>query len=378
MAQATDPVTGRPARPPVDQTKGDDNPQNIADDIRETRAELSETISAIGDKLDPSRLVDEAKETFVSSARDAGSSMIDQVKSSNVLDVIKENPLPAAAVGLSLAWFLSKMGESESDRYRRDRYEATGDPYYAPRYVGDRGYRTGSAYRDVDTYGTDPYGTSAHVSQRTQGSDESILDKAKDAASDAVDSVKDTASDLGDKAQSLAGQAQNAVSGSAGDAQRRADDARRQAMQYGRRAESWMESQLRQNPLAVGAVALAAGALVGLSVPETDAEHQAFGQQADAAKRQLADAAQEAAETVTAKAQNVADEAAEKAKQVGKEAESKVKQVGDKAQTKADRVADQAKADVQKAKPGASTGTASTTSTTSSKGSAGSTTTKGS
>ncbi|WP_420454269.1 DUF3618 domain-containing protein [Rubrivirga sp.] len=335
-------MTGRPATPPIDTTQTSDDPQAIADDIRETRAELDETISAIGSKLDPSHLVDEAKEMFTSTARDAGASMLDQVKSSSVLDTIKDNPIPAMAVGLSVAWFLSKVGETESDRYRHERYRETGDPYYAPRARYGRGYDYGDSYA----------GRSAPVRTYGSGDDESILDKAKDAASDAVDAVKDTASDLGDKASNVADRATDALGGATGAAGDHARGAGHQLQRFERRAESWLDRQMQQNPLAVGAVALAAGALVGLSVPETDAEDRLMGEQAQAARQRLSSAASTATERVTSAAQDVADQAADKAKSVGKEAEAKAKEVGDKAEDRVDTVADSAKDDLKKATPG--------------------------
>ena len=193
MDQARDPVTGTPTNPPVDSTRASDDPQAIAGDIRETRAELDETINAIGAKLDPSHLIDEAKDHLTSSARDAGASMLDQVKSSSVLDTVKDNPIPAMAVGLSVAWFLSKIGESESDRYRHDRYLATGDPYYAPRLRGRYDDRYDRVYAGDDDR-----------SYYSDGGDDSMLDTAKDKASDAVDAVKDTATDAADAVKDAA------------------------------------------------------------------------------------------------------------------------------------------------------------------------------
>ncbi len=338
MAQATDPVTGRPTALGTDLTQDSDNPEAIAGDIRETRAEMSDTISAIADKLDPSRLIDDAKDALFSSGRDAGMSMLDQVKDSSVLDTIKANPVPAMAVGLSLAWFLSKMGESEGDSYRRDQYERTGDPLYAP-YRGqqDRGYS----------------GAGRYASGQAGASGDSLLDTAKDKASDLVESAKDAASDLGDKASSLTDRASSAVSDATETVQSRAHDTGRTAQRYGRQTGSWLDHQLQQNPLSVGAVALAAGALVGLSVPESDLEHQAFGDRADAAKSQLAGAAQDAADTVTSKAQTVVDEAARKAKSVGQEAQDKAATVAHEAKDRAGAVAEQAKDDVDKATPDA-------------------------
>lgn len=326
MDQGTDPVTGRPATPPVDTTRTSTDPDRIADDIRETRAEMNETMGAIGDKLDPHRLANEAKEAFASSAQDAGASLLHAAKDSSLMDTIKQNPIPAAAVGLSVAWFLSKMGESETERYRRERFAATGDPYYAPRrrYVpetyGDY------AYRDYPSDG--PYGAA-----RTSGSDESLADKA----SDAFDSAKDTASDLAD-------QAKDAVTGSAHDARDRArgatQGAGRRLHQYEHQAASWLERQMYANPLAVGAVAAAAGALVGLSIPETTTEDRLLGEQAAAARDRLGNVAGQKLDQAKNAAQDVADEAASKAKSVGEDAKSKAKDVADDAQSKAKDVAD--------------------------------------
>lgn len=345
MDQGRDPVTGRPATPPIDTTQASSDPAAIADDIRETRAEMDETIDALSAKLDPSRLVDQAKDALTSSAKDAGSSMVESFKDSSFLDTIKENPIPAAAVGLSVAWFLSKMGEAETDRYRAEQYRATGDPYYAPRPR----YRTGYAAYDrtmpsrYDAQYGAPYGAG------NSGDDESIKDKASDAldtakhkASDAVDAIEDKASHLVDSAK-------DALSGGADATRDRAHRTGQQFQRYERRAESWLDRQMTANPLAVGAVALAAGALVGLSVPETDAEHRAFGDQADDVKRQLADVASDKAEEVKGAAQDVAKKAEKKAASVADKASAKGKSVADDATSRAEKVVGSAESKAKKA-----------------------------
>ena len=332
MDQGRDPVTGTPAAPPIDTTRGSRDPEAIADDIRETRAEMDETIGALGRRLDPSNLADQAKDAFTSQAKDYGSQLMDTVRDSSVVDTIKDNPMPALAVGLSVAWFLSKVGESEADRHRHERYLATGDPYYAPRLRPARyGY---DRYYDRDSY-RGGYGQ--------DGGDESILDKAKDAASDAVDTVKDKAGDLADSARDAAGSAKDKASGlasGAGDRTRRAGD---QARRYERRAESWLDRQMSANPLAVGAVALAAGALVGLSVPETDAENELLGEQADAVKAQAERAAAQKLDQARSVAKDVAEEAGAEARKVTDDVKKKAQDVADDAKAKAKDVASDAK-----------------------------------
>ena len=356
MAQGTDPVTGRTADVRIDTTRTSNDPEAIADDIRETRAEMDETIDALSAKLDPSNLIDQAKEAFTSSAKDAGTSMMDQLKDSSVLDTIKANPIPAAAVGLSLAWLLSKMGENESEKYRYERYQATGDPYYAPRrprYAAGyaAGYSSDPSYGGMgygDTYAprtTGPAGSANYGG----GSDESIKDKASDALDTAKDKASDVVDAVKDKASDLASGTRDMASGAADGTRHFAHDTGRQFQGAQRQAGSWLDHQMTANPLAVGAVALAAGALVGLSIPETNVEHQAFGDQADQVKGQLGSAAADKVDQVRDAAQEVTSEIRDKAKSVADEAKAKGQDVADSATDKAKSVADDAKGAADKA-----------------------------
>ena len=330
------------------------DPQDLARDIRDTRSDMSETVDALTDKLDPSRLkdeavdavssaatefVDHARDAFTSSARDAGSSLVDQVRDSSVLDTIKENPLPALAVGLSVAWFASKLGESEQERYRRDRYAATGDPYYAP-----RARRT---YRDIDVetyrepyrsgYAPNPVTGDGGVQEPSLGDKASdALDTAKDKAGDLADSIKDTASDAADAVQETA----SGLTDRAGD---RFDAGRQRAHEARRRSASWLDRQMDENPLLVGSVALAAGALVGLSLPETDAENEAFGDAAERVRSQALDAAESASEAVTSRASGVVDDAKSAAKDVADKAKKEAKDVAGTAKSEGKKVASTAK-----------------------------------
>ncbi len=94
------------------------DPREIERDIDHTRAEMSETLDALGTRFQPDYIKEQAKDAIRSTARDAGTTM---------LDTIKENPVPAIIAGLSVGWLVAKGGESERDRYDRMRYE---DDYY--------------------------------------------------------------------------------------------------------------------------------------------------------------------------------------------------------------------------------------------------------
>lgn len=350
MDNSANPVTGRPATP------GSETPAAIADDIRETRSEMSETIDAISAKLDPSNLVDQAKEMFTSSARDAGSSLLDAAKDSSVLDTIKANPVPAMAVGLSLAWFLSKLGESETDRYRADRYAATGDPMYAPVYGASRQRPQGPGSGTFDVAAYERRTQASGASFGTQASGDGLMDKASDAlgtakdkASDALGTARDTAADLAKDAKStvadVTGTAKDRASSlasAAGDALPNGD-----VHQVRRQATGWMERQMESNPLALGAVALAAGALVGLSIPETRTENDLLGDHAETVKQKALSAAEDTATQAQEALSTVADEAKAKAESVAKTAKTTAQKVGDKATTQAKEVADKAAAEAK-------------------------------
>jgi len=106
-----------------------------------------------------------------------------------------------------------------------------------------------------------------------------------------------------DKAQDVGGQIQD-------QAQQMASQAQYQAY----RAKGWFERTMDENPLAIGLVAVAAGALAGMAVPETDQERQWMGP----ARDQLVEKAQDVAQDTADKVQHVAEQATNTAKSEAK------------------------------------------------------------
>ncbi len=68
---------------------------------------------------------------------------------------------------------------------------------------------------------------------------------------------------------------------------------------------------LRENPLTVGALAVGAGAGIGLAVPQSSQEHQVMGEARDT----LLESAQEKAQEAQERVQRVAEEAQSAAKE---------------------------------------------------------------
>ncbi|MDP9314531.1 MAG: DUF3618 domain-containing protein [Chloroflexota bacterium] len=235
-----------------------EDPEQIQAEIEQTRAEMSETIDAIQDRLSPQHLKQQAKDTVREQLHEAKDYVYDATVGraeqtakgvgSSMMDTIKQNPIPAAIAWLSLGYMFMKSSGSSSNHHRAAYYD-----YREPRY----GY----------------YESSSSGGVRQQASQ--YAHEAKDQAS------------------YYAGQAQH-------QAQESAD---------------WMQQKLHENPLTVAAIALAVGAALGLAVPETQTENQLMGETRDSVMEQAKSMGQD----VMHKAQHVAEEAKDSAKQAAKQ-----------------------------------------------------------
>ena len=211
------------------------------------------TLNELGDRLEPGHLVQQVKENV----REATIGRVEETAkgvSDMVMDTIRRNPIPAAlaGAGLALLWINRSQG-------------AQG---------GRASYGTGYGYqsRPASMYGAD--------------GGQGIASKARDAAS----SVGDAAATVG----------QN-VTGAVGSV---AEGAGQTAEQVGWRLESFMQA----SPLAMGAIAAGAGAVVGSILPETSQEREVLGD----ASRQVTSAALDTVEQATSKAEETLDDVEDK------------------------------------------------------------------
>jgi hypothetical protein len=118
---------------------------------------------------------------------------------------------------------------------------------------------------------------------------------ARQGLSRAVESAADYASDIKDQVADTAGDYAETVSEFAGEASRKVSE---QSERFARQAQSTMQSTmarvLREQPLVVAAVGLAAGAAVAAAFPATDVENRTLG----GAREALTDAASKVGENV--------------------------------------------------------------------------------
>jgi ElaB/YqjD/DUF883 family membrane-anchored ribosome-binding protein len=234
-----EPIAVRPIEPLASATPSAEDPAAIRAEIEETRAEMSDTIDALQDKLSPQRIMDEAKQTVhdatvgkvttmmntvTEKVGDVGGQMQDQAQ--YAASYVRQNPMPALLIGAGVTWLLLRS----------------------------RG-NGGSTYSGYS-------GSTRYPVRRT----------------DAPSAGAGT--DWTDKASDAAGRVQQRVSA------------------YGRGAETTLDRWLRENPLTVGTVALAAGALAGLGLPRTETEDAWMGDARDTVVERVQETAQSAVERV--------------------------------------------------------------------------------
>jgi ElaB/YqjD/DUF883 family membrane-anchored ribosome-binding protein len=297
-----------------DAERDEKSPEAVRAEIEQTRADLGETVQAIQEKLNPQRLREEA----VSTVRDATVGRVEdfaeeakwKVKGagSSMLDTIKRNPVPAALAAVGLGWLFmesrSNQSRSSYGRYEdRRRYEGRGR-YYTGMYE-DQGRYGGSGqlgrYEQSD-YG---YGYDQERGMRERAGEAvgQATGKVGDVAQRTGDKVGEVAQRTGEKAGEVVESAREGVQQVAEQAQYRAE-----------MVKSRLGEMMDDNPLIIGAAALALGAAVGFSLPTTQKENELMGEARDKVMERASEAASETAQKV----QRVAEEAGTAAKEAAK------------------------------------------------------------
>jgi len=276
MSERTDPtILGNDVpRGPADRDEGTTDPGAIRAEIRETRERMGDTIEEIGERLNPNRLKEQVKDNI----RDATIGRVDTM-AQNVVDraqetrravtnTIRENPIPAAMVGIGLGWLFWNS--------RQQRASGRG-----PRYTSrpGRDFIDVSASRDIR--GTEFSGPYAEPSAAFASAE-----VGPERAGGIGENVKEKADELADRAQSVAGTV--------------AEQTRTQTRR--------VQEQFYENPLAIGTATLALGLAAGLAAPATRREAQLVGDARDKLVDRVRNVARETGEKVQHVADRVVDE----------------------------------------------------------------------
>lgn len=270
--------------PDVDTT---DEPEQIKAQIEETRAQMGETIDAIQEKLSFSNISEQVSEQINSAVETAKDAVYDatigkagtfmknignELSKTGLVQTARDNPFPFLLIGLGVG-LLAYNGFG--GKRRSNGGNGGGFNKYLPSQIPGKATlksaqeKIGGAASSVGSAATSAYGSVSNAASTAYGS-------VSNAASSAYDGVGNFAGTAYEKAGELGTQARE---------------------QY--------DYYIEENPLAVGAVALALGAAVGFSIPSTQYEGNLMGE----ARHNLLQKAQDSAGGLVDKVKQVASEA---------------------------------------------------------------------
>jgi vacuolar-type H+-ATPase subunit H len=162
--------------------------EELRHDIAGTQHEMSETVHEIEHRLSPRYLMQQTK----SSVRRAGVST-----SHRFIDKVKENPIPAAMVGMGL-WLFLRNSDDEAPRYNRDEprdFETS--VYEEPSNVE----RAKERAADVVENARDK---ASHLADTMKEKASQLADTTKEKVSDVAESTRETAAHFAQSARTQA------------------------------------------------------------------------------------------------------------------------------------------------------------------------------
>ena len=305
-----------------DTNPGDRSVSELEREVGEERARVSRTIDALQDRASLGNIVDQVAKAVGENGGEI---------SRNLGRTLRDNPLPVILTGVGLAWLMASSGQPSRDRHAYDPYDD--DPYDdldddlddAPRFRASAVDPSTSA--EIHRFAAEP-GYEIGADEGAADSGPGLRERAaasgsglRERAGGAFASARDAASGMTDAASDRLSDAGGAIAG-AGDAARRqmrrgsravkhaGRDARRSLGRAGHGAQEGFDNLLEDQPLVLGALALALGAAVGGALPSSRTEDRMFGSQSDRLKQQGLDLAEAQTEKAVATAEAVADEAA--------------------------------------------------------------------
>src|SRR5688500_12769440 len=108
-------------------------PEAIRSDIDVTRQRMDDTMDALGNRLQPKHLLDEALGYLRGNSGD-GESRMTRIKEKlthscdtamhSVVDTVKQNPMPALVIGAGVAWMIYSSRRSDAGDYGYREYSA--------------------------------------------------------------------------------------------------------------------------------------------------------------------------------------------------------------------------------------------------------------
>jgi len=308
-------------------------PQNateaIRSDIDSTRNRMDDTIDALGSRLQPRHLLDEALGFFrrhQSEAQEKFTHVRESISHSSeaamntVVDTVKKNPIPLLLIGAGVAWMIYSNRKSRSMDYSDYDYDqgVRDDIRYDPDAHIDRPLD----YPSSRGSGVSESGWSESASSKLGEMKESASQKfsqAKETARHKIDELRHTAEDTMESVRNRAGEISSRV--------------KERTEEVYSRTRDRVTSTADEHPLEMGLVCLATGLVAGLLVPTADVVNRRLGPAAD----RLRDRSREAGQEMMEKGKRVAGAAVSAAKEEAEAQGLTAENIGDKASAVATR-----------------------------------------
>ncbi|HEY0961115.1 MAG TPA: DUF3618 domain-containing protein [Pseudomonadales bacterium] len=292
------------------------DPDRLEREIDEQRREINETLRALEEKFSSKELASQFAHYFTGPGRE----WIDTLGSS-----VRSNPVPTLLTAVGLAWLM--MSDRNRSAYR--------GPYRAQRAYGT-GYRAEYAGEYGPGYGEEDEGRMRGMMEGAAGSAHAMHDAAHSAyehagekAGELRDRVAGAGASLHDKAAHMreslhdkAANAREALHNRREAWQSRAHDARGGLHDSAESLRDNFGRMAHDQPLALGAIGIALGAIIGAALPRTQHENRVLGRASERIKEKGREMAHEGYVQASRKAAEVV-EAAEETLQHGAEANAK-------------------------------------------------------
>ncbi|RYG39015.1 MAG: DUF3618 domain-containing protein [Burkholderiales bacterium] len=268
----------------------------IEADINRSRHALNDTIEALGGKLTPGQIIDEAMGLFQGQAGQFTANLGRQVR---------DNPLPILLIAAGAALLFTNKGKSANSAASSGL--SVEDWHADGRYSALEAARSSVIREDAEeesAWSHRLHEVEAKALGLKQDAGEAI-DAFKDRVKSAAEALGKAASGVREKMTSGYSHAAHAITGGAAGVSHFAADQAEHVKHAAGDMKHKAQDFYSDNPLAAGALGVAIGALIGASAPLTSVERDGLEGVADAAKRKTAELAgrgARAAETLASKA----------------------------------------------------------------------------
>jgi len=310
-------------------------------EVSEQRDRVEARIGEIKERLSPGQLVDE----LLSYSKDGGGKF-----AANLGQQLAANPLPAALVGVGLAWLIGSNASgadktattSHADR-DDDEYPYARLPSGTLRRISHSADDTGQWWSEFESNEgrkykapADPFGRRAgHFTDDAGKKFAGFIDDAGNRVRRFQDEAGNALDDAMGWASHTWRDAQTGIKQQARDLSHAASSAASSARQLGSGLQSQTDQLTRQigslfdqQPLIAGALAFAAGAALGAALPHTAQEDQLLGEQGDKARGKTTQAVSDLYKQAKDKAADVYEDVTAKAEEVYVEAKDQIGALG--------------------------------------------------